>query len=662
MSKRITSMKRRQFLRLTASGLAAGALGFPSIVGCGRSRRQRLLVLGIDGFAPDLLRQYLDAGHMPHTQALLERAHMRPLATSNPPLSPVAWSNMIAGTNPGGHGIYDFVVRDPATLTPRLSLAHTEESPRVVTSGKWALPLASPSLHNARCGDTFWDLLEKQGVPCTILRMPANFPPTTTTATSLSGLGTPDIHGSYGIFTQYTDAPGAVTRNVSGGRIERVRIENGDARCFLRGPVNTLRRDRAPVDIPFQVAVDATRGVARLRVQETDIVLNEGEWSDWVRVRFTLMPFFAHVSGICRFHLQSTRREFSLYVTPINIDPRDPALPISTPEDYARHLADEIGPYYTQGMPEDTSARRAGVFNDDEYRDQAEYVIEEEMRMYRRELDRFDSGCYFYYFSSIDLNCHLFWRTLDPQHPLYTPELARRHGNFIPKLYQRMDDAIGLAMRRLGNDGTLVIMSDHGFGSFRRQFNLNSWLLKEGYAGTLDSPGNHHTDLLANVDWKHTRAYGLGLNGLYLNLAGREAQGTVSPTAREALLDELQHRLADVRDPDSGEPVVSRVFRATDIYSGPYTASAPDLVIGYNRYYRASWDTVLGGFAPEQVEDNRDPWSGDHANDPQFVPGVLIATRPLTTDTPALSDLAPSFLQLFNVPVPATMTGARIFS
>jgi len=659
---RPTNLNRRQFLRLGAAGAAASAWGFPAIVSAA-TRKRKLIVLGIDALDPTLLHQYLAAGLMPNTQKLLTRAHYRPLLTSNPPQSPVAWSNVISGTNPGGHGIYDFVVRDPATLIPKFSMASTELSPHTVTLGKWSLPLSPATVRNSRHGPIFWNLLEQNGVPCTVLRMPANFPPAPGKSTSLSGMGTPDIHGSYGIFTQYTDAPGIVTHDVSGGRIERVRVDNGVVHAVLHGPANTLRRDQAPVDLPFRLDLDPERGAARIHIADADFVLNEGEWSDWIRVRFTLAPLIAHVSGICRLYLQRVRNEFSLYVTPINLDPHDPALPISTPDAYSRELAEEIGPFYTQGMPEDTAARQAGVFDDDEYRHQATDVLDDEMRMFNHELERFNTGCYFYYFSSIDLNSHLFWRTIDPLHPLYTPELARRHGDFIPWLYSRMDVAIGHAMQRLDDDTTLVIMSDHGFCSFRRQFNLNAWLMDQGYTASLDPAGRGRTDLLTEVDWKHTRAYGLGLNGLYLNQQGRESQGTVADgAARESLLAELQQRLTAVRDPANGEPVISRVFRASDLYSGPHANKAPDLVVGYNRHYRASWDTVLGRFPREHLLDNRDPWSGDHANDPQFVPGVLIANRPLNTPTPALSDLAPSFLQLFNVSAPATMTGAPIFS
>ena len=656
------SLPRRKFLALAAAGAASGLAWRPAWLPSPRNRR-KLIVLGIDGMDPALMRRYVAAGRMPNVAALLNQGDFRELATSNPPQSPVAWSNVISGTNPGGHGLFDFISRDPATLKPSLSMAHMDEASHTISAGKWSLPLSSPRIHNARGGPAFWNLLEKHDIPCTILHMPANFPPTPTTATSLSGMGTPDIHGSYGIFTQYTDAPGTVTRDVSGGRIERVQLHHGETTCILRGPANTLRRDRRPVDIPCHVHVDAQRGGARFRIQNADFLLQEGEWSAWIHLRFDLLPFGPHVSGICRFQLQRVRDGFSLYVTPINMDPADPALPISTPDNFSQQLATEIGPFYTQGMPVDTSARRAGVFDDNAFRHHAGLVLDEEFLIYRHALAHFDSGCFFFYFSTIDLNSHLFWRTLDPQHPLYTPELSRQHADFIPSLYARMDDAIGMARRRVDADTTLVVMSDHGFGSFRRQFNLNSWLMDEGFVTSLDPAGRGRSEFLAEVDWAHTRAYGLGLNALYLNQRGREAHGTVSPGPdRDALLADLIARLTAVRDPTTGARVISRVFRADEIYAGPHTHLAPDLIIGYNQNYRASWDTVLGRFPREQLLDNLDPWSGDHALDPQFVPGILLSTKPLAAPQVALSDLAPTFLNLFNVPVPPEMTGAPVFT
>jgi predicted AlkP superfamily phosphohydrolase/phosphomutase len=283
------------------------------------------------------------------------------------------------------------------------------------------------------------------------------------------------------------------------------------------------------------------------------------------------------------------------------------------------------------------------------------------MRFFEHELGRFRNGFLFFYFSTLDQNSHVFWHAIDPQHPLYSRELAARHGDFIAALYQKVDTAVGQALERLDDRSWLMVLSDHGFTSFRRQFNLNSWLLDHGYIRTIRPPLRDGSTLFQDVDWKRTRAYGVGLNGLYLNRQGRESQGAVrTDLDADRLLRELKTRLESFRDPDTGEPVIAKVAFASDEYSGPFAAAGPDLLVGYNRGYRASWDTILGGFPRQQVLDNTDAWSGDHCVDPAVVPGVLLSSRPLTTALPRIEDLAPTILEAFGVPAPEGMTGRKL--
>jgi predicted AlkP superfamily phosphohydrolase/phosphomutase len=314
-------------------------------------------------------------------------------------------------------------------------------------------------------------------------------------------------------------------------------------------------------------------------------------------------------------------------------------------------------------MAEDTKALSAGVLSNSEYRQQATFVLEERMRFFRHELQRLERGFFFHYFSTLDLSSHVFWRALDPEHPLYSPELAAEQRDFIPWLYGQVDDAIGETLKRVDERTLLFVMSDHGFTSFRRQFNLNSWLMDAGYVRPKVSRVQSVNSFFADVDWQRTKAYGLGINGLYLNLKGREIHGTVSP-GREAddLCRELAERLVAVRDPQTGEAVIAHVHRARDIYSGPYATEGPDLIVAYNDHYRASWDTILGGFPREVVLDNTDAWSGDHCVASQFVPGVLLSNRPVRAENPGLEDLAPTILAEFGVGVPAEMTGKNLFA
>jgi predicted AlkP superfamily phosphohydrolase/phosphomutase len=313
-------------------------------------------------------------------------------------------------------------------------------------------------------------------------------------------------------------------------------------------------------------------------------------------------------------------------------------------------------------MAEDTKALSAGVLANQEYREQATFVLEERMRFFRNEFARFDRGFFFHYFSTLDLSSHVFWRALDPKHPLYSPSLAQEQGDFIPSLYSKVDEAIGIALDSIDDRTLLMVMSDHGFTSFRRQFNLNSWLMEAGYIRPRVSRAQSVNSLYADVDWKRTKAYGMGINGVYLNLRGREVHGTVEPGERaDNLCRELTERLLAVRDPDTGEDVITRVHRGRELYSGPFVEEGPDLIIGYNDHYRASWDTILGGFPREIVLDNTDPWSGDHCVDSTFVPGVLLSNRAIQKTDPALEDFAPTILATFGAPVPMEMTGKDLF-
>ena len=649
--------------------------------GCGRSASHpagapstdRMIVLGVDGLDPLLLERFVDQGLMPNCKRLMETGSFRRLRTSDPPQSPVAWSNFISGTNPGGHGIFDFMARDPRLdqIKPFLSMSRAEQAGTTLKIGNWQLPLSSGTIRNLRKGPTFWTHLEERGIPCTVLRVPANFPPTEGEAVSLSGMGTPDVLGGYGTFAYFTDDPATATHEVQGGSIYRVDVDDNVARCVLPGPENSFvavgdpeemkvkekereekrRRGEAAewtTDIPFQVYFDPARPLAKIVIQDQAFVLKEGEWSEWIAVRFQMLPHLVDVAGICRFYLKQMQGKFALYASPVNIDPAHPAVPISTPPDYSRRLVRELGYFYTQGMAEDTKALSAGVLTSAEYRQQATFVLNERMEFFKHELARYKRGFFFHYFSNLDLSSHVFWRTIDHQHPLYSVALAAEHGDFIPALYQSVDEAIGLALDRLDERTVLCVMSDHGFTSFRRQFNLNSWLMENLYIWPKVSRAQSVNTYFADVDWTRTKAYGLGFNGLYLNLKGRELHGKVVPGAEaDRLCSDLISRLTAYRDPQTGDQVISNVYRAKDIYSGPYASDGPDLIVAYNNFYRASNETVRGEFPRGLVLDNTDAWSGDHCIDSQFVPGVLLCNRPIKSDKPALEDLAPTILAQF---------------
>ena len=402
--------------------------------------------------------------------------------------------------------------------------------------------------------------------------------------------------------------------------------------------------------------------VARISLNEQQFVLREGEWSDWVPVEFQLVPFLARVKGICRFYLKQSHPRFQLYVSPINIDPANPALPISTPASYSRNLSEEVGEFYTQGIAEDTKSLSDGVLDDREYLEQARTVLAEHRRIFDAEFPKFKQGVFFFYFSSLDLNSHMMWRWMDAKHPQYDESAAAQYGSAIAEFYQQIDQVLGEVLPKLDDDTTLLVLSDHGFAPYFRSFNLNTWLLNNGYIRLRKDVAFESAEPLSNVDWSQTRAYGLGLNGLYINLSGRERNGIVATGSEEdALIRELKQKLLSAKDPDSGLPVITRVDVAKEAYQGPFVQSGPDILVGYNRGYRAGWKTILGAFPPDVLEDNMNPWSGDHCIDYTQVPGVLLSNRKISAIQPALTDIAPTILAEFGIPNSKDMMGQSVF-
>lgn len=620
-----------------------------------------MIILGIDGMDPQLLQRFMQEGKMPNFAKLAAQGDFRKLTTSIPPQSPVAWSNLITGMNAGGHGIFDFIHRDPQTLEPYFSTSRVQGPKHVLNFGNWVIPLGSGSAEQLRKGEAFWQILDQHGVPNTIFRMPSNFPPVPAKGETLSGMGTPDLRGTYGTFSFYTDDVTASREAVEGGQIIPVQVENWRVSANLIGPDNTFRKGSPPATEPFVVAVDPLEAVAQITVQGQDLVLREGEWSKWVQVEFQLIPFFGNVRGMCRFYLKQVHPRFQLYVSPINIDPANPALPISTPSNYSRLLTDEAGEFHTQGIAEDTKALSDAVLDDNEYLQQARTVLAEHRRMFDAEFARFKRGMFFFYFSSLDLNSHMFWRLMDPKHPVYDAKLAAENGSAIEEFYEQMDQVLGEVLPKVDDRTTLLVLSDHGFAPYYRSFNLNTWLLDNGYVKMKADATGDSNEPFANVDWSQTRAYGMGLNGLYVNLRGREKNGIVEPAAADGLLREIQAKLLAVKDPKAQLPVITRADLASEIYQGPYARSGPDILVGYNRGYRAGWKTILGAFPANELEDNTNPWSGDHCMDFTLVPGVLLSNRKILSEAPALTDIAPTILAAFGIGKAQGMIGESVF-
>jgi predicted AlkP superfamily phosphohydrolase/phosphomutase len=655
---------RREFIKL---GLAAGsilALGSSDLATKAFGKRetpQKVLILGLDGIDPRLLQLWMKEGKLPYFQRLAHQGDFLPLRTSVPPQSPVAWSNFITGTNPGGHGIFDFVHRDPERYFPLFSASETTEAKKTVRIGNLILPLSGGEVYNMRKGKAFWQILEDHDIPATVFKIPANYPPVATKQRTISGMGTPDILGSYGIFNYYTTETKELKEDIGGGRIHPVNVIGNKVEVKLPGPVNTFKKDRPESKIDLKVFIDPVNPVAKISLQDHEFILKEGEWSSWKRIDFRTIPTQS-VSGICMFYLKQIRPNFKLYVSPINIDPGQAALPISTPKGYAEELEKRFGPFFTKGLPADTKALDHDVLDDGEFLEQDDFVLRERLEMFDYELERFSSGLLFYYVSSTDQRQHMFWRHIDKEHPSYDPDLAKKYGNTIENIYKDMDKLLAKAMEKTDKDTVLIVMSDHGFSPFRRSFNLNTWLKENGYHTLINPFKQGREDLFMNTNWSRTKAYSFGLNSLYINQKGREAEGIVKPgPGKEALVREIAHKLENFRDPKTGERPVLRAYIAKDVYQGPYVDIAPDIIAGYNHGYRTSWAAPLGRIPKEIVEDNKEKWSGDHCMDPEVVPGVLLTNRKIKAKSPALYDLTPTILKIFGVEIPKEIKGKPIF-
>jgi len=658
-------MNRREFLKrgLTAASVLAAGGHLPSLLrGSGRAEtRTKVLVLGFDGMDPRLLDRWLKEGKLPAFGRLIGNGDFRRLRTSIPPQSPVAWSNFNTGTDPGGHGIFDFMHRDPNTYFPIFSATLSTEGKRALRVGNLVLPLSGGEVKNLMQGRTFWQVLDDHDIPATIFKIPSNYPPVPTRQRTISGMGTPDLKGSYGISTFFTTDPGIPKGELSGGRVYEVFVIGNRVEAQLPGPVNTFKKGRPEALLDFQVFIDPKNPVAKVVLPDQEFILKEKEWSGWKKVRFGLIPTQS-VGGICMFHLKEVRPHFKLYVSPINIDPGSPALPISTPESYARELDKVFGPYFTKGLPADTSALDNGVLDDGEFLEQDDMILREGERMFDYEFARFESGLLFYYVSSTDQRQHMFWRLIDENHPAYDPELASRYGRTVENIYTEADRFLDHVLQRIDKDTVVMVMSDHGFNPFRRGFNLNTWLFENGYHRLRNPWKQEEGSLFDNTDWSRSRAYGVGLNGLYINQRGRERDGIVNAGAdSDNLIRELAVKLEQVVDPKTGERAILKAYVSKDVYHGPQVAHAPDIVCGFNEGFRISWDSPLGKFPKNVFEDNKEKWSGDHMGAPDIIPGILVTNRKVRAEFPALYDLTAAILEIFGLPKTKEMIGETIF-
>lgn len=635
-------MKRSWLLSgLVLAGLAGGVLwwteGRPPAVQ--PKAQSRLIVLGFDGMDPQLTERWMDDGTLPTFAALRAEGYYQRLATTNPPQSPVAWASFATGTGAGAHGIYDFLRRDPQTYRPDFSIARYTPPAHSVDVGAWSLPIGNGELRNLRDGEPFWLKAQLAGQRATVQRVPVTYPPDPIHR-MVSGMGVPDLRGTQGTYTLFGTR--RMTDAESGGRVVRVRMSaEGRIDTELEGPTHPLKPTAPALQLPLVVL--ARKDGAHVTLGAHSEELKVGEWSDWWPIAFDYG--LGSIPAMVRMRLIEGYPSPLLYVSPIHADPLDSALPLTSPPEYAPALAERIGRFHTLGMPEETWSLNQGHLDEAGYLDMVRTTLAEGEAMLQDALDADDSELVVKVFVQTDRVSHMFWRGLDDAHPLHaeSSELAR---GAIPWIYREADRVLASVRARMRPGDRLVVLSDHGFAPFRRAVHVNRWLIEHGYL-KLKAGVTELAPLFADVDWSQSRAYALGLNGLYLNQRGREGQGIVDRGERDALLAELRAGLAQWHDSD-GSSVLRQTFLGSALYAGAHAAEAPDLVLGYAPGFRASWQTSLGAAPSGLIEDNRQPWSGDHCIDPDAVPGVLFAS--FKPDRPIAGIAAMAHLLLQHTP------------
>ncbi len=615
----------------------------------------RLIVVGLDGQDPKLTDQFMREGILPNFSALAATGSYRRLATTFPSVSPVAWSSFSTGSHPARHNIFDFLDRDRRTYLPMLSSAHIGKVDRFLKVGRYRIPLRKPELRLLRKSKPFWTILGESRIWSTVLRVPITFPPDNFYGAELSAMCVPDLLGTQGTFLLYTTRPQSQAFKEGGLRFS-VAIENDVVTTTLHGPDNAFVEGTPPLTLPLRARLDREQRQVEVTVGAHSVTLTAGTLSDWIPLTFAAMPGVS-VKGLTRLLVTELGDHFSLYVAPINLDPDAPAMPISHPSYFATYLAKRVGSFATLGLAEDTWALNEGVTDDGTFLQQTYDIDRERESMFFASLDRLRRGCLVCVFDATDRIQHMFWRDIDPGHPAGRGREHAPHRDAIRELYRRNDAMVGRVREKLRDGDVLMVISDHGFSSFRRGVNLNQWLLREGYL-TLKPGTDGSTEWLRDVDWTATRAYALGLTGMFLNLHGREAGGIVKPGAEAAALKaEIMGKLRNLADSEKAAVGVNEAFDTAVLYSGPYLENAPDLIIGYNAGYRTSWDCATGMVSGPVFEDNLKPWSGDHCIDPRLVPGVFFCNRKVTTEEPSLIDIAPTALRLFGITPPPHMDG-----
>jgi predicted AlkP superfamily phosphohydrolase/phosphomutase len=576
----------------------------------------RTLLLGFDAFDPDFFEHLSEKGLLPNLTRFINRDGYARFQVSNPPQSEVSWTSIATGLNPGEHGIFDFVHRDPATYTPYVSLIPTARK-------IGGIQFVRPS--NAT---TIFDQAAQQGYAATSLWWPATFPASPESPVrTLPGLGTPDIQGRLGVGTLYSTNPDAPDK-IGKTPVRILKCVGQD--CYEQEIVGPTRANRggpqpSTLRLELQIIDDQT---AKLKIGKQIIEVTKGKWTPILEISFKLGRLIT-VRTITRFILAETEPHLRLYFLPLQLHPLHSPWRYGSPRRFVNQVWRTNGPFLTLGWPQDTTGLEDGCIDDDQFLDLCASVFAARVRVFFDQLSRFQEGLLASVFDTLDRIQHMFWKN---------------HPEVIEKWYRKLDRLVDDVETALAShpdeQAKIVIVSDHGFANFDHKVHLNRWLIDQGYMKIHSgaSAGN-----LKDVDWYQTQAYAIGLNSIYLNLTGREAKGILRHHQRDEIIIRLCRDLGEWRGADDSR-VVNRIWENAQAFTGKYSSFGPDLVIGFSTGYRASSQTGLGAWESISLEPNMDHWEADHCIDPDIVPGVIFSNeslsdfrRPSYRDIPAIA-------------------------
>jgi len=621
-----------------------------------KAKFKRVLLIGFDGMDFNLFNQFRKQGHQfPNFEKLAAQGTFSPLWSTEPPISPVAWSTFTTGVNPGKHNIFDFLTTDRATYMPKMAGSDIIPPRRSLKIGAWEIPLGSPKIELKRKSQSFWKIVSSKGIYASVLRMPFTFPPEKFYGSMLAGLGTPDLRGTQGSFSFYSDGA-AENFDISDGVFESLQPLGDDRyRGRIKGPGHPFRKGNPPLEIPFTLKRDRGARSVEIEVGKEKFTLEQNRLSHWVKLDFK--AGMIGVAGIAQWVLEEVE-PLKLYLSPINIDPEKPSMPVSHPKIFSVYLAKLLGSFATLGMAEDTWSLNERVLSETNFIDQVYRTQEEREGIFFNTLAKIKEGLVVQVFETTDRIQHMFWRYLpNSGSPAPRPSQDPKVTGAILESYRSMDAFLEKLFKKMRPNDLLMIVSDHGFSAFNRGFHLNSWLHREGYL-VLNEGKKTSGKWYADVDWSRSRAYGQGLNGIFLNLKGRESQGIVAAGEEaEKLKKEIKEKLMRVLDDKHGKNAVRKAFIREEIYRGPYTVNAPDVVVGYASGYRVSWESAVNYVGEELFSDNTRMWSGDHAFTRDQVPGIFFCNRKMKEKDPGLIDISPTVLAAFGIDKPGFVDG-----